>query len=192
MSSYFDSIRRQVAVLSRECPNTPAGTEAFLFGLMRIEKAMIEACELFAGDVETPEDTRRAIMDCIHCNEVRYEGGDMLGSHIAGVFIESRGAQVAACSRSSRLESEMHSLWHDIARMRYQMRYGLVWDNPEAAVAARDAFSENRKHLAHPWQKKPATAGNAPLKFSDYQPPKTVREHRESQAQTPGQSPVLH
>lgn len=169
MSSYFDDIRRQVADLSHECKGD---NEAFLKGVMAIEKPMIRACELFAGDIETPEDVRQAIITCIALNQVRYDGGDFLGSIIGDVALDSRGAKYAAVSRASKLEIEMHSLWHDIARMRYFMRYGIVSDNPEWAVQRRDKFVEENAGKRHPWQKKPPTAGDEALRFADYRPPR--------------------
>ena len=160
MSSYFDAIRRQVADLSRECPNTPEGNEAFLNGVKQIEAPMIRACELFAGDVETPEDVRQAIIACIALNEVRYDGGDFLGGKLGDVLLESRGAQYACACRSSKLESAMHSLWHDIARMRYQMRYGPVSDDPSWAVERRDRYAEEGPHGPRRFSDKPALVCN--------------------------------
>lgn len=167
MSSYFDKLARQVSDLSRECPHSREGTETFLKGLIEIEKSLIRTCELFAGDIETPQDVREAIITCICNNQVRYDGGDTLR--------ESRAAMFADACRSSMLVDHMHSLWHDIARMRYTMRYGLVSDNPEWAVNRRDAFAEERKGR-HPWQKKAPTAGTEPLRFSDYRPPTKVSQ----------------
>ena len=141
MSSYFDKFNRQVRELSQE---TRGNDEAFLKGLMELEKPLVRTCELFAGDRDTPEDIRKAVIGCILTNEVRYEGGDFLGSHVGGVLLESDGAQYACACRSSKLSQELHSLFHDIASRRIQTRYGLVMDDPEAAVKARDAYAESR------------------------------------------------
>lgn len=178
MSSYFDAVRREVAELSRECPNTVEGLEAFLFGMVRIETKMKRHCELFAGDVETPEDVRQAIMVCIALNEVRYDGGEFLGGRYGSEPdskpFECKATQYAASCRSSKLEAEMHSLWHDIARMRYVMRYGPISDDPEWAVQRRDTYAETRKGPRKFTDK-------APLVCNDYRLPKKVlatdREH---------------
>lgn len=156
MSSYFDNVRKEVGELSR----SEQDPKQFLLGLIQIEGKMIRDCELFAGDIETPEDVRQAIMGCIAVNEARFEGDMDNLSHATQMDI--------AC-RSSRLEAEMHSLWHDIARMDYKMRYGRVSDNPEWAVQRRDTFV--KEHTGpHPWQKKAPTAGEQPLRFLDYRP----------------------
>lgn len=176
MSSYFDKLANQVQELSRSWPNTKEGNEAFLLAVVLVESDLIITCELFAGDVETPQDCREAVMTCIHCNQVRYEGGDFLGSKLGGTLCESHGAQYACACRSSKLVSEMHGLWHDIARMRYRMRYGLVMDDPGHAIKMRDKFVEERGSSPHPWQNKPPTAGSEPLRFSDYRPPTPRRE----------------
>lgn len=160
MSSYFDNIRRQVADLSRECPNTPEGLEAFLNGVKAIEAPMIRQCELFAGDVETPQDVREAIMACIALNEVRYDGGEFMGGRYGhepdAKPISCPATEYAAMCRSSKLEREMHSLWHDIARMRYQMRYGPVSDDPQWAVERRDRYAEEGPHGPRAFSEKPA------------------------------------
>lgn len=173
MSSYFDNIRRQVSDLSRECPHTPEGTEAFLNGVKAIESTLIRDCELFAGDIETPEDVRSAVITCIALNEVRYDGGDFLGGKLGDTLLPSKGAQHAAMSRSSLLESQMHSLWHDIGRMRYQMRYGPVTDNPEWAVKRRDAYAAEKQNRTKPFSDKP------PLVCADYRMPVAVAKDRE-------------
>lgn len=186
MSSYFDTFRKEVGELSRECPNNVEGMKSFLFGLMKIESRMILDCEYFAGDIETPQDVRDAIMTCIWTHRANYAGQESIDD------LTKATSQDAVC-RSSKLESEMHSLWHDIARMRYQMRYGPISDDPAWAVQRRDAWVDKQQGKRHPWQKNPPTAGDEPIRFSDYRPPvKVARESQEDQnAKTSGQSPFI-
>ncbi len=135
MSSYFDKFDREVRQLAQD---TRGSDEQFLLQLKQLEATMIKTCELFAGDIDTPDDIRQAVIACIALNQVRYEGGDFLGDSTG----PSQGAQHAMCCKSSQLSHEMHSLFHDIARRRIETRYGLVMDNPEHAVRMRDQWVE--------------------------------------------------
>jgi hypothetical protein len=137
MSSYFDAFRREVHTLSSAAGND---TEAFLKTLMIAEERIKNDCLSFAGDRETPDEVRQMIIACVALNEVRYSGGDFLGDDKG----ESKGTQWAAVARSSRLGEEMHSLWHDIAHLRLKPRYGLVMDNPEYAIQARDRHDSGK------------------------------------------------
>lgn len=143
MSSYFDKFDRGVSELSKI-----TNDEEFLLGLKELEKTMIHTCELFAGDRDTPTDIQQAIIKCITLNQVRYKGGDFLGDE----FGPCEATRMALASRQSRLSKEMHSLWHDIASRRLEMRYGLVLDNPKAAVEARDRHAEEKfgRFIEHP------------------------------------------
>lgn len=140
MSSYFDKFDRMVSDIARD----ETDNETFLFWLMDAEKTMVRDCELLAGDRDTPEDVRREIIKCILTNKVHYEGGDKLGSHIGGIWCPSIGAQRAVISKQSALSKELHSLFHTIASRRIETRYGVIMDNPAAAVMARDRHAEER------------------------------------------------
>lgn len=135
MSSYFDKFDREASVLA---DSFRGNDEGFLKALMGLEAPMIKTCELYAGDIDTPEDVRQAIIACIALHSIRYDGGDFMGDS-TGPCEATRYAIVA---KRSKLSTEMHSLWHDIARRRLQPRYGLVMDNPEHAVNARDRYVE--------------------------------------------------
>lgn len=148
MSSYFDRFDRDVRAIAQAYGND---TEGFLKRLMQLEEKLKQDSLLFSGDVETPHDVRETIVATIALYEVRYAGGDFLGDKLG----ESRGAQYAAACKSSKLSHELHSLWHDIASMRYQMRYGLVSDNPELAVLHRDSYAETRQKRTAPFSEKP-------------------------------------
>jgi hypothetical protein len=163
MSSYFDAVRAQVGELARKCPTTPQGDTEFIAGIMEIEAPMIRACDFFAGDVETPEDVRQAILGCISLDAVRFDGDTK---------IPTPGANFALVARSSKLESNMHSLWHDIARMRYEMRYGPVSDDPQWAVERRDAFDAEREQ---PWRNSHPHLVLKALQFNDYRPPRQLQ-----------------
>ncbi len=135
MSSYFNQFDNEV----RELANQHRGDdERFLKELMQLEAGMIKTCELYAGDIDTPEEFRQAIIACIALNQVRYKGGDFLGDETG----ESEGARYAVVSKISKLSKEMHELWHHIGQQRLEPRYGLVMDNPEHAVNARDRWVE--------------------------------------------------
>lgn len=125
--------------------------KAFMDGLMRLEDEMEKDCELFAGDIETPEDVRKCVMAVIA---------------LAGARHNPKTADMDRACHRSQLSADMHGLFHDIARMRYVMRYGMVFDDPAAAVAARDRFVEKQAGKRHPWQKK-APSEKPPLKLGD-------------------------
>jgi hypothetical protein len=138
MSSYFDNFDREVSEMSRAKPDT----DAFLRDLEAMEACLARDCELFAGDIETPQDVRECIMAVIALGSVEHN---------------PQAREFAASVRTSKLSQDMHSLFHDIARMRYSMRYGPVFDNPRAAVERRDLDVEERdkNKLPHPWQSNP-------------------------------------
>lgn len=140
MSSYFDKFDKEVGDMGRD----ETDNETFLYWMMLKEGEMVRDCELLAGDLDTPEDIRQAIIRCILTNKVHYEGGDKLGSHIGGVWCESIGARNAVVSRYSTLSRELHSLFHSIASRRIETRYGMIADNPAAAVRARDRHAEEK------------------------------------------------
>lgn len=135
MSSYFDKFDRETRVLAE---SYLGNDEGFLKALMGLEAGMIKTCELFAGDIDTPDDIRQAIIGCIAVHAIRYEGGDFMGDSTG----KCEATSYAVVSKRSKLSAEMHSLWHEIARRRLQPRYGLVMDNPEYAVRARDRWVE--------------------------------------------------
>ena len=134
MSSYFDSFDKDVREMSKQVRG-----EDFANALEAMEEGMIKDCEYFAGDLETPVSVRKCIMAVIS---------------LGGVKHSPKAREMAKVSYLSTLSRDMHGLFHDIARMRYQMRYGLVFDDPAEAVRARDRFVEELGGKAHPWQKK--------------------------------------
>lgn len=136
MSSYFDKFDREV----HEMANARRGNDAaFLRDLESMEACMARDCELFAGDMETPQDVREAIMAVISLESVEHS---------------EKAKDMALSMKKSMLSQAMHSLFHDIARMRYSMRYGPVFDNPKAAVDRRDLDVEerDRSKSPHPFQ----------------------------------------
>jgi len=132
MSSYFDAFDREVAELARACKSD----EDFLKNLELLEQRMVNDCELFAGDIETPEDVRQCIMAVISLQGIR---SDKSGS--------AKAKEMAVCCKTSPLSRDMHSLWHDIARMRYEFRYAMVFDDPATAVKHRDEYEWDDKPL---------------------------------------------
>jgi hypothetical protein len=127
MSSYFDKFDSEVAQMSRYTPDD----DAFLRDLESMEACMARDCELFAGDIETPQDVRECIMAVIALGSVEHS---------------PRAREMAVCMKRSQLSQDMHGLFHDIARMHYSMRYGIVFDDPKAAVDRRDLDVEEREH----------------------------------------------
>lgn len=123
MSSYFDKFDREVYELAQAQRAEAHDDKWFLEHLEAIESCMVRDCELFAGDMETPEDVRQCIMAVIALGSVEHN---------------PNAREMALCMKRSQLSQDMHSLFHDIARMRYSMRYGLVFDDPAAAVQHRD------------------------------------------------------
>lgn len=152
MSSYFDTFDRQVRDLAKDHRHNP---DAFIDALATLEQGMARDCELFAGDLETPESVRQCIMAVLSLAAVRPFHPPFNNPGMARFHQPTRAEETARCAYFSTLSQDMHGLFHDIARMRYQMRYGLVFDNPAEAVAARDRFAEEHANKPHPWQKNP-------------------------------------
>lgn len=152
MSSYFDSFDREVYATSSAFRDA----EQFVKELADTEQDMIRDCEFFAGDMETPEDVRRCIMAVIALSAINPTGS----------MVNERAKEMAMMCRFSKLSRDMHSLFHDIARMRYEMRYGMVFDNPREAVKLRDNFVFENQGKPHPWQANPPTE-KKPLALRD-------------------------
>lgn len=146
MSSYFDAFDREVAELARACKTD----DEFLLNLELLEQKMVNTCELFAGDIETPEDVRQCVMAVISLAGCR---ADATGSKTV--------RELDGIAKRSQLSRDMHSLWHDIGRMRYEFRYGMVLDNPEHAVKHRDEYE---------WDDKPLNRTLKPLVLQDAPP----------------------
>lgn len=135
MSSYFDSFDRQVSLLADQFRG--GDDLAFLKAVQELESGMKRTCELFAGDKDTPEEVRQRIIRCVTTCRVYFD------ADMPGLGDSPANEYVAAC-RLSKMSQEMHRIFHDIARMHLKTRYGVVMDNPEAAVRARDAYAERR------------------------------------------------
>lgn len=133
MSSYFDSFDREVNVAAHHCRDSDA---RFLQQVQNLESVMKRHCELLAGDRDTPEEVRKKIMACLHLHSIRFAG------QVEGLNEDSKANAQTLCLRRSKLSSEMHRLFHEIAGMRIETRYGRIMDNPEAAIRARDAHAE--------------------------------------------------
>lgn len=141
MSSYFDKFDREARVLA---DSFRGNDEGFLKALMGLEAGMIKTCELLAGDIDTPDDVRQSIIGCLAVHAIRYNGGDFLGDETGA----SEAARYAVCCKRSKLSSELHSLFHTIASKRIQTRYGMILDNPEYAVKARDQWVEDHYEVS--------------------------------------------
>ena len=156
MSSYFDKLDRTVNEINRSVAqevgiynaemdgsqdhvDRQAGGE-FLKQVMQVEKGMIDTLMLFIGDWEVHQNTElcQQIWKVIVLNQIRYDGGDFLGDKLG----PCEATTFALACRKSRLISETHSLWHTIALQQLEFRFGLVRDNPQAAVNARDRWVE--------------------------------------------------
>lgn len=143
MRAISQSVQQETTIYNAEMEGTPGfkprnPDEEFLKQVKAVEEGMVDTLMLFMGDweVHQQEDLCKSIWKVIVCNQIRYDGGDFLGDKTG----PCEATQSALACRSSRLIREMHSLWHDIASRRYTFRFGLVLDNPQAAVAARDKW----------------------------------------------------
>jgi hypothetical protein len=128
MSSYFDAADREVRTLSSAAGKD---TGAFLTSLIEVEKRLIKDSLTFARDEQTPKVVRENLISAIADYQVVFAGGEFVDG--PGL---TDGTRMAAASRRSFLSTQLHSLWHQIASMRLQTRYGLVMDNP-GTVAKR-------------------------------------------------------
>jgi hypothetical protein len=96
-----------------------------------IEAEVIRVVNLVTGDIEFPGEMRDKIQGIIACNQHAPVGGIM-----------TQGGKMSDITQSSRLISELHSAFHDLASMRIKVRFGRLDDKPDKILKRRDAWLE--------------------------------------------------
>ncbi len=135
MSSYFDSLAREVRESSERYFRCETGEPGFEADVIAIEQRLISDVTLCTGDREFPDDLRQKALGLIAQWHV--------GVH-ASLKPRNKSLDWLRSLRSSRLVEEMHSLFHEVARRRIETRFGLLFDNPEAAWKRRDAHDTEK------------------------------------------------
>lgn len=124
MSSYFDSMAREVRVIAGW------GTdEVFLPALREIEERLYRDVTAVTGDREFPEDLREQMLGVL-ATEAVYQPGDLPSPE--------RAVEAATASRCSRAADDLHDLFHELARRRIETRFGILGDSPTHIALLRD------------------------------------------------------
>jgi hypothetical protein len=101
-----------------------------------VEAGIIDDVNLVTGDREFPEEMRERIQGIIACNRHQcLPGLEDLGM--------SQGGKMSEITRSSRLISELHSAFHDLAGMRIRTSYGRLDDSPEKILKRRGLWERD-------------------------------------------------
>ena len=119
MSSYFDE-RQRIVRENFDC-------------IADVEEEVKRDVLLIAGDSETPEGIRDAIVNTVH------------GFAFQLVTGPTKGTETSKMMHISQLISELHILFHDIAKKRVQTRFGGLSDKPDCILARRNKYI--REHV---------------------------------------------
>jgi hypothetical protein len=134
MSSYFDELDSHVFELVRG----HTGTDAAILSLVAdIEDAVMATVYAAILDKEFPGDLRLRAIGVMRDWALR---GDPAAPRSPVLNDEPRRWFLSV--RYSRLLSELHSFFHDVARRRIQTRFGLLFDSPAGMVSRAQAWDE--------------------------------------------------
>lgn len=121
MTAYFDQLAAEI-------------DKADLETAIEIENRMVATISMACGDRQFPDHMRELIMTCIACNQMVPSYAtcpdDGSANQQAIKYFEILG--------TSKLLGELHGLFHTLASMRVQTRFGLLLDDPEEIVRSRD------------------------------------------------------
>lgn len=135
MSSYFDRLAKEADEAIHSHANPQEAVAA-------IEAGMIREVTLVTGDREFPDDLRQQILTQI----ARWH----IGTH-AGLSPMAEALEWFQDLKSSRLITELHSLFHAVASRRIKTRFGGFSDNPAGDLKARTAWeTETDYSNGHP------------------------------------------
>lgn len=128
MSSYFDSFDSQVREISKSCKTD----DQFLRELKNAETVLIRNVSYCCGDKHFPENFREKIMSLVAVYQVDPQD-------------QTREANSwAKALKQSKLSTELHSAFHEVAAAKIQTPYGLLTDNPQENVTSRDTWAKER------------------------------------------------
>lgn len=119
MSRYFDQFER---IISDDFSQ-----------IVEIENRVKKDVLLVTGDLDFPDDLRQSIVGAIS-----------IYGYESSTGIETTGNKFSDASRRSRLISELHSLFHEVAERHIKTRFGSLSDNPERILRLRDEYIKNR------------------------------------------------
>lgn len=104
MTSYFDEAERAISKTDD------------LEEVIRIESRVWDDCILCASDPQFPNEIRQRILQ----------------AHDTAVFSgeNSKGFETWRIAKYSPMVTSLHSIFHDLARMRHETRFGLLLDSP--------------------------------------------------------------
>lgn len=156
MSSYWDSVRTEVRLLSEQHKKSP---DLFVEQVRLLEDRVLRIVDLTTGDRDFPDDLRQKIQGIIAMkslraldilNRVLNEPGTAPGVRTGGSMSEflERAADPERDLRSfwyHELFEDLHSAFHKVAERRHEHRFG-GWfsDNPDGFLRIRDeATSDN-------------------------------------------------
>lgn len=129
MTTYFDKLMAEIR-------------DADLDMVVEVENQVVQTVSLACGDREFPHHMRELIMDCIACNQIcppyAESPDDKLANEKARRYFQITG--------SSKLISELHGLFHTLAGLHVDTRFGILQDDPQQIVKLRDSYDCVEEH----------------------------------------------
>jgi hypothetical protein len=121
MTHVFDEALRQIRHVSADSKKWGADADdIFLERLTAIERHLAAEALRLADDTEFPPDLAQAIRECVAA----------LSVSPADSPAQPFGAQQAVVLHTSPMLTQLHELFHELARRRVTTRFGLLTDDP--------------------------------------------------------------
>lgn len=130
MTSYWDGRSRAVSDASAQHRDPLE----FLKAVERIEADVIQTVSYCTGDREFPDDLRERIMTCIAVKAL-----NPVPASTTFNFANEDARDYCESVRASELISDLHSIFHDVARRRPPHRFGGFFsDDPSGFLHIRE------------------------------------------------------
>jgi len=129
MTAYFDDLSARVRELSSQYQHPAYFVEA----VADVEDVVIKIVNLVTGDREFPNAMRVKIQSDIACWRLR---------SLVPEVSNPKAISFAETVRKSGLFERLHSDFHEVARLLYPTRFGLLTDSPADILRRRDTHDQ--------------------------------------------------
>lgn len=134
MTAYWDGKARQVRDLAGGGEEEQLADQEFLERVGAVENDVIRTVTLLTGDREFPDSMRERIQRIVAMKRVSFPPDEDL--------VAMGARERVLRSRYSVLIEDLHSAFHDVARMRHETRFGVLSDDPESTLRRRDTHDQ--------------------------------------------------